>query len=74
MPTTATLKRRGGGMGEIVAFAHPEFEGHQVISDSRSDAKLWLTEYYDAKKNEDMQKAKKEEEGDSSKQSPPTGE
>ena len=73
-PTKATLKRRGGGMGEIVAFAHPEFEGHQVISDSRSDAKLWLTEYYDAKKN-DVQKENKEEEeeADSSKQSPPTG-
>ena len=60
MPTPATLKQFSGGVGgrEIVSFAHPEFEGHQVISESRDDAGKWLEEYYDSKRS-DMKNTKK---------------
>lgn len=47
-PTPATLKQFSGGQREIVSFAHPEFEGHQVISENQGDARKWIEEYYDS--------------------------
>ena len=65
MPTPATLKQFSGGGSEreMVSFAHPEFEGHQVISESRGDAKKWLEEYYDSKRNDMKNNRKRKKQG-----------